>query len=331
VRTHGVPIPLYSSLRLGWTSAASLVRAWREWRPDVVQIATEGPLGWSALRAANRLSIPVATDFHTNFHAYSGDYGLGFLARAIAGYLRRFHNRAACTMVPTREMQGDLASRGFERLCVVGRGIDTALFTPARRSDALRRSWGCGPDTLVALHVGRLAPEKNLDLFFTAARAMQELGRDVRIVAVGDGPEAARRRAAHADCIFTGSRTGEDLAAHYASADVFLFPSLTETFGNVTLEAMASGLAVAAYDYAAAREYITDEQTGLRVPLGDEEAFLHAARRLAGHREMRERLRVGARALTESLSWSRCFDALEEVLDRTASAEPGSAGVLAAS
>ena len=141
--TRGVPIPRYASLQLGLISVSRLLREWRAWRPDVVQIATEGPLGWTAERAAARLGIGVATDFHTNFHAYSRDYGMGRLSGLVQRYLRGFHNRAACTMVPSRQMKAELGAMGFERLRVVGRGIDAALFNPARRSEALRLTWGC--------------------------------------------------------------------------------------------------------------------------------------------------------------------------------------------
>ena len=316
--TLGVPIPCYASLQAGIASVGRLKREWQRWRPDVVQIATEGPLGWAAERAARKLGISVATDFHTNFHAYSHDYGIGGLAGLVERYLRAFHNRAACTMVPSSQMKCDLEAIGFKRLQVVGRGIDSELFSPARRSDALRHAWGCGPETLVVAHVGRLAPEKNLPLFFKAADAMRPRNVDLRILLVGDGPQASALRKSRPDCVFAGVRTGEDLAAHYASADVFLFPSLTETFGNVTVEAMASGLAVVAFDYAAARECIVHMESGLLTPMRDEIRFTTAAVRVASDPWLRTRLRTAAREAAEALSWDRSFDELERVLFQVA-------------
>jgi glycosyltransferase involved in cell wall biosynthesis len=170
---RGVPIPRYTQLRMGLPSGRALTAAWRARRPDLVHIATEGPLGWSALNAARKLGLPVASDFHTNFHAYSRHYGAGWLARPVAAVLRRFHNRCDCTMVPTDEMAADLARLGFERLRVVGRGVNAQVFSPARRRPELRAQWGAGEDTPVALCVSRFAPEKNFPLVLEAYEAMR--------------------------------------------------------------------------------------------------------------------------------------------------------------
>jgi glycosyltransferase involved in cell wall biosynthesis len=177
----------------------------------------------------------------------------------------------------------------------------------------------------VALYVGRLAPEKNLGLFVEAALAMREVDTELRVVLVGDGPQAADLRARHPDFVFAGMRKGGDLAEHYASADVFLFPSVTETFGNVTLEAMASGLAVVAYDYAAARQYLRNPSSALLAPLHDRAAFVRIAARLAQDAQLRARLRNEARRVAEAASWNRAFDDLDRVLRNTARARPSGA------
>ena len=251
--TIGFRIPNYPELQIGIVRIGRLVRAWRTRRPDIVHVVTEGPLGWSALLAARRLGIPTVSDFHTNFHDYSRHYGFGWIAGLIARYLRALHNRTDRTFVPTHQMRDRLHALGFKGLTVVGRGIDTQFFNPAKRSLELRRTWHCENDTPVALYVGRLAAEKNLRLFVETIGAARWQRPDLRVVIVGDGPLGKRLRAENPDFHFAGMRTGEDLAAHYASADMFVFPSLSETFGNVTMEALASGLAVVAYDYAAAR------------------------------------------------------------------------------
>jgi glycosyltransferase involved in cell wall biosynthesis len=217
-------------------------------------------------------------------------------------------------------MRTYLETLRFERVDVVGRGVDSTLFSPARRSERLRASWGCRGNETVALYVGRLAPEKNLGLFVEAALAMREVDAELRVVLVGGGPEAAGLRVRHPDFVFAGMRTGADLAEHYASADVFPFPSVTETFGNVTLEAMASGLAVAAYDYAAARQYLRNQSSALLAPLNDRAAFIRIAVRLAQDAELRARLRNEARRVAEGASWNRAFDELERVLRNTARA-----------
>ena len=168
---RGIPIPRYSQLRMGLPAGASLLDAWTGRRPQIVHIATEGPLGWSALGAARRLRIPVATDFHTNFDAYSRHYGFAWLAKPVRAYLRAFHNRADCTLVPTAELSETLGGNGFERLRVVGRGVDPAVFSPERRSNALRATWGADESSLVALCVSRFAPEKSTKFLIRFASA----------------------------------------------------------------------------------------------------------------------------------------------------------------
>lgn len=303
VLMRGLPIPNYPQLRMGVPSKRALVKLWSLRRPDVVHVATEGPLGWSALQAARHLQLPATSDFRTNFHAYSRHYGIGWLQRPIMAYLRKFHNRCVCTLVPTEALRADLAAVGFERLHVVPRGVDTRRFAPARRSDELRRRWGAAPDDLVAGCVGRLAAEKNLSVVLAAFRAIREQQPRARLVFVGDGPLRAELAAACPDAIFAGTRSGTDLAAHYASLDLFLFPSLTETFGNVTVEALASGLPVLAFDRAAAGQLIRSGENGLLAPAGDTAAFVAQAAALARDAALRARLVPPALATAHSLGW----------------------------
>ena len=310
----GIAIPRYDGLRMGLPAKQALCRLWSLKRPDVVHIATEGPLGWSALAAALKLKLPVSTGFHTNFHSYSRHYGAAFMKRPISAYLRKFHNRALATMVPTDELRRELDAQGFHNLNVVARGVDTRLFSPARRSAALRARWGVADDVPVALYVGRLAPEKNLKLVVEAHAAMRAAGSQALLVMVGDGPARREFQAKWPDIHFAGSRIGEDLAVHYASADMFLFPSLTETFGNVTMEALASGLAVLAYDYAAARQHIRHEISGLLAPVGDSAAFIRLATGLVADAPRRSTLRLGARQVAERVDWEQVFADFEGVL-----------------
>ena len=321
--TIGFRIPNYPELQIGIIRKGLLLRDWSERRPDIVHVVTEGPLGWSALLAARKLGIPVVSDFHTNFHDYSRHYGLGWISGLVVGYLRALHNRADCTFVPTHEMRDRLRLLRFNALSIVGRGIDTRLFNPAKRSGELRRSWQCRGDTPVALYVGRLAAEKNLRLFVQSIRAAQYHRPDLCVVIVGDGPMGKSLRAENPDFLFAGMRTGEDLAAYYASADLFVFPSLSETFGNVTMEALASGLAVVAFDYAAAREHIVHGHNGLVAPSGDEAAFRRYTLRLASSAQEVQKLRQRARQTAERLSWSRAFDDLERSLVKFVAAPVG--------
>lgn len=314
VLLRGMPIPRYPSLRMGMPSKRALVKLWTLHRPDVVHIATEGPLGWSALQAALHLKLPVCSDFRTKFHSYTQHYRIGWLRKPIMGYLRKFHNRTLRTMVPTDALRAELAAEGFERLEVVARGVDTRQFDPARRSEQLRAQWGADDETLVVACVGRLAREKNLALLVDAFGAIERRVPNARLLLVGAGPIEDELRAVCPGAVFAGRRHGEELAAHYACADLFLFPSLTETFGNVTIEAMASGLPVVAFDCAGAAQIITDGEHGVRVPLGDARAFVAAALALAFDPARRERLGRGARERALRLDWGTTVERFEAVL-----------------
>ena len=310
----GMAIPRYAGLKMGLPAKSALTRLWSLKRPDLVHIATEGPLGWSALAAANKLRIPVSTDFHTNFHSYSQHYGIGWLRRPILAYLRKFHNKSCVTLVPTEGIRRELQVHGYGNLEVVARGVDTELFSPAHRDAGLRASWGVDETTQVVLYVGRLAPEKNLKLVFAAFSAMHQCNPHTRLILVGDGPDRAALQAAYPQAVFCGMRSGVDLSRHYASADVFLFPSLTETFGNVTIEAMASGLAVVAYDYAAAEELIRHNENGVMAAYDDAEAFIAQAVRLAADPALAQRMALAARHTAQKMSWDSIHDRFEQVL-----------------
>jgi glycosyltransferase involved in cell wall biosynthesis len=299
----GLPLPGYRGLHVGLPAHRLLQGCWTQRRPDVIYVATEGPLGWSAVRTAQRLQIPVFSGFHTNFHSYSKHYHVGWLQPLIFHYLCRFHKRTRGTLVPSVDLRDRLQAVGLHNVSVLGRGVDRQLFTPDRRCAALRRWWGVEDNDLVVLYVGRVAAEKNLGVAIAAYRAMQRYNDTLKFVIVGDGPLRASLHTAHPDLLFCGVHTGEQLARHYASADVFLFPSETETFGNVTLEALASGLAVVAYDYAAAHIHITSGETGVLVPYRDSQAFVDAAVRLARAPQALHQIRQQARAYVAALDW----------------------------
>jgi len=314
VLTQGLPIPRYPGLKMGLPAKKTLEHLWTLHRPDLVHIVTEGPLGWSALQAAIKLKLPVSSDFRTNFHAYSRHYGIGWLKKPIASYLRKFHNRTQLTMVPTEAMRAELTSMGFHNLRVVARGVDTKLFHPSLRSEQLRASWGAEPADPVVIHVGRLAPEKNLQVLSDAYSAMRRRQPRAKLVFVGDGPARPMLQASCPDAVFAGTRTGGDLAMHYASGDLFLFPSLTETFGNVTVEAMASGLAVVAYNYAAAAAHIDHGCNGLLAQYDDAGEFKRLAVDVIGDRGRIAELGGNARRRAEELDWDRVIRHFEALL-----------------
>jgi len=311
---RGLRLPGCHEWQLGFPAGRLLHGCWTRRRPRAIYVATEGPLGYSAVRTAGRLGIPAVSGFHTNFDGYAKHYGAAALAGPLFSYLRHFHNRTHRTLVPTAELRDRLQALGFQNLRVLHRGVDTELFDPARRSTALREAWGMSPDDLVILHVGRIAPEKNVPLAIDAYRGMQRSSSALRLVIVGDGPLRPALERANPDVIFTGVLGGERLAEHYASADVFLFPSETETFGNVTVEAMASGLAVVAYDYAAARLHIRPGVSGVLVPYGDSRAFVTEAGMLVRRPLALSRMRRRARESMIPLGWGSVVERFEWIL-----------------
>lgn len=322
---RGAPLPGYPGLQVGLPQGGELRRRWRDRRPDAIYVATEGLLGISAMRVANGLRIPVVTGFHTRFHDYVSHYGAGLLAPLVRSRLVQFHRRAQMTLVPTRALLDELARAGIGHVRKLRRGVDTDLFTPARRAPTLRQAWGAHRDAPVMLCVGRLAAEKSLGLALQAFRALQARIPAARMVMVGDGPQRGALAEAYPDVIFAGTKHGEELATHYASADVFVFPSLTETFGNVVLEAMASGLAVVAFDRAAAREHVANGISGLVVPESDARGFITSAYELGLDAEMRLALGVNARIAAQQCAPDRViaeFDKLLRILVREHGHDP---------
>jgi glycosyltransferase involved in cell wall biosynthesis len=313
VLMRGMPIPRYPELKLGLPSKKTLVKTWTLRRPDVVHIATEGPLGWSALQAAKVLKLPVTSDFRTNFQSYSKHYGVGWLRKPIVAYLRKFHNATACTMVPTRELMRTLSQNGFANLKVVSRGVDTKLFNISKRDTSLRSSWGATDNTKVLISVGRMAPEKNLDQVLKTYEALKFTGLAFKLVMVGDGPLKEQFQKRYPEIIFPGMLSHSNLAAYYASSDLFIFPSQTETFGNVTLEALASGIPVLAFDCAAARDWVQTGINGWLVAENNPEGFAAQAVSIFKSKELLEQITQSTRQQVVHLDWDQIAEQVESV------------------
>jgi len=309
----GLRLPMYKDVRIGLPSLWSLRSEWKKSRPDVLYIATEGPLGLAALLLARKLSIPVVSGYHTNFDYFTRYYKLGFLENLTSRYLRFFHNRSEKTLVPTQELQKKLSEKKIQNTTVFVRGIDISLFKPDRRSHALRNQWNVGRAGLAVIYVGRIAAEKNLQLAEKAFRRIQEYHPDARFILVGDGPSAKAMRARNPDFIFCGMQTGKELARHYASADLFLFPSLSETYGNVVLEAMASGLPVVGFDYAAIAEHVRNDINGFKAGFDLEEDFLLAAEKAVKCKTLKQ-MGAQSRDSVEAISWEKLHDRFETIL-----------------
>jgi len=316
LRTAGWPIPVYREMRFGVSRIAPLVRRFRATAPELVHLATPGPLSWAALTAARALGIAATSDFRTNFHQYSRHYGIGALATPVLGLLRRFHNLTQQTFVPTRASARELRAFGFHNLTTIGRGVDAERFAPAHRSAELRRQWQA-ESAPVLLMVGRVAPEKNVELGLRAFERARLARPGLRMVVVGDGPALGRMRAAYPDVHFAGVQRGAALAAHYASADLFLFPSLTDTFGNVVLEALASALPVVSFAVAAAAEHVDDGSSGRLVAAGDDAAYIAAVTALSERGVALDPMRAAAVAAAKRASWPEVLARFEARLEDT--------------
>ena len=302
-----VSLPGYKEIRVGLPKPFELRTRWLKNRPDVIYVATESPLGKSALKAANALGIPVASGFHTNFHQYMAQYGMGGFQPLALAYLKNFHQRADCTLTPSKDMVELLCREGFQNVHLLGRGVDTELFSPHKRCEALRSQWGANTKSPVAVMVGRVAPEKNFELAMKTFEQMRQAVPDVQCVVIGDGPLRLKLAVKYPWAHFVGVQSGEELAKHYASSDVLIFPSETETFGNVLLEAMASGLATVSYDYAASALHVKNEENGLKTSKGDELTFInHSLQALSLTSD--DDLRKSARNTAETLGWDHVVD-----------------------
>ncbi|MFA6166275.1 MAG: glycosyltransferase family 1 protein [Gemmatimonadaceae bacterium] len=308
-----VDFPLYPGIRLAWPDRNAVERFARAFQPDLIHADTEFVVGRLGARAAQRLGIPLVTSFHTDFAQYTASYGLPWLRGPVTRSLQRFHARAARIFTPSSVTARWLAEHGLHQAEVWGRAVDTEVFHPRHRADHWRRRLGLG-DATVFLHVGRLAAEKNIGLLLSGfARARRSLGDGARLVIAGDGPAApALRRWAPEGTVFLGFINRErDLPALYAMADAFLCASTTETLGLVILEAMASGLPVAAVSAGGVADHLRHLQNGIACS-PDASSFAAAIRHLTDDRDRRLRMGTAARSWAVAIGWERELDRLVE-------------------
>jgi glycosyltransferase involved in cell wall biosynthesis len=301
----------YPEHRLALPTQPRVRRELRAWRPTVVHAASPFGMGLAARAAARALRVPFVTSYHTNWSAYSSFYQMGALRGTAWHYLRWFHNGGARTYCPTRAVEDELAARGFRHMALWSRGVDCTRFNPSFRSTALRARLGIADDTVLAIYVGRLGAEKGLGVALEGMREVMRVapGR-VQCAIAGDGPYADEaRRIAPPGTIFMGRLTGDALSEFYASADLFMFPSTTDTFGNVLLEAMASGLPVVGADVGPTRELLA-EHTGVTFAPADPVAFAHQVLELTTNVARRARLARNALGFAQRCTWDRVWDAL---------------------
>ena len=305
---RSIRFPPYPEIRLPIAPFLGVTKALRSFDPGVVHILTEGPLGLTVLKTSKKLNIPIVTSYHTNFPAYMKHYKIPWLEPAAWAYLRWFHNSAKVTLAPTEEVVNMLHDKEFEGVRAWGHGVDSNQFHPDNRSKDRRRSLGAGPEDTLFLYVGRVAPEKNVQTLIDAFRQLPAHEK-VRLMVVGDGPVRKKIASIEDPRIGTlGFQEPEALSEIYASADVFVFPSLTDTFGLVVLEAMASGLPVTAFDVTGPKASIADEYNGLLAGMTDAESLGEIMLRTHRDPDLRHRLSIGARKHTEANDWDRIMD-----------------------
>jgi glycosyltransferase involved in cell wall biosynthesis len=303
---RSIALPFYKELVLPLPPFGDVRQAIDAFAPDIVHIATEATLGLSVLRHLLARKRPTVSSFHTNFDQYSTHYRVGFARGTIWRYLRWFHNRTRETYVPSRSTIAELQSRGFERLVLWPRGVDSTLFRPDRPGRVeVRSALGFGPDDVVVAYVSRIAAEKNVAYLAEALQRVHQLRPAVKFLFVGDGPARAEvERTLAGFATFVGYHTGEDLADHYAAADLFAFSSLTETFGNVVLEAMASGLPVVALRAGGVCDTVRPGETGMLIePSAPSSTFAEAVIALCDDPAERRRRAEAARTYAVSQSW----------------------------
>lgn len=299
-RVPSVPYPPYPAIRLSLPVSRSAIRYLDQARPQLIHVATEGPLGLLGRRYALRRGLPLVTSFHTNFPQYSRHYGAGVLEPLVWRYLVWFHGPARLTQTPGHAVQQDLVRRGLRQAVVWGRGVDCRQFTPTRRDETLRFRLGVRPGQALILHVGRLAFEKNLETMVEAWRVAREaLGPEARFVVAGAGPAEKLIATQMPWALRLGFLTPDELGALYASADLCVLPSRTETCGLVALEAMASGIPVVAADAGGFRESVEHERNGLLAQPDDARDFAQAIITLA--RDPNRRGEMGREARRSAL------------------------------
>jgi phosphatidylinositol alpha 1,6-mannosyltransferase len=309
-RTRSVVFPFYKGAMMAFPSRRQITAVMNLLRPNLIHTMTEFNLGSCGARYAKKHRIPLITNYSTHYHMGVAHYGIGMIGEPLKRYLDWFHHQADLTSCPSQDTKRYLRSRGIDPVFVFGRGVDANLFAPEHRSLALRKEWDAETKT-VFLYVGRVSGEKDLPVLIEAyERFSKEDRNETKLVIVGDGPERMTLEPAHPEILFTGTLSGKDLSKAYASADIFVFPSPSETLGNVVLEAMASALPVVCVGSGGVLDVVRDHANGFLVPPQDVAAFHDAMHLLFRNRVLRSRLGQAGRKDALRKSWDDVFDRL---------------------
>ena len=309
----GFNFPFYPECKIAIPNYSDMRRRLDRFKPDLVHLVTEFSMGLCGLRYASMAGIPAVGSYHTNLPQYLSYYGFSFLSHWAWKYLRWFHNRCLINYCPSESSMRLLEGKGIKNLDIWGRGVDNTFFSPEKRRLSFRTRAEVARNGTLLLYVGRLAPEKELDILIGAYCILRKEYRDINLVITGGGPMAAKlMREAPSEVIFTGYLDGEELAAAYASSDIFVFPSTTETYGNVLLEAMSSGLPVVAPNSGGVMENLVHRYNGLACRPHSVGDMAEAVVLLKENPGLRRTLAEQARAHALTRSWDSVFDRLAE-------------------
>lgn len=303
-KVPAVPLPLSPDYKLGFFNAVAEQQL-DAFAPDIIHISTPDIVGRKFLKYARDKAIPVGSAYHTDFPSYLNYYRLGFAEPLVWTFLRKFYNSCNVTLAPTETIRKRLTDKGIERVELWSRGIDKELFDPSRRSDALRHQWGAEERTVI-IYAGRFVLYKDIEVVMSLYQRFADEGliHKVRFVMIGSGSEEGQMRERMPEAVFTGYLTGTALPEAYASGDVFLFPSTTEAFGNVVLEALASGLPAVVSDIGGCMELVKRSDGGIVAKAGDIDEFFSACRKLIDDRDTYKAMKARGLAFAEDKSWA---------------------------
>ncbi len=317
IKVSSVPFIFYSDYRVGLPLMQNITEILDRFRPDIIHAASPTPLGYTAVNYARKRNIPAVSSYHTNFVSYFKYYGFQSLENFGWSFLRSFYNRFSRIYAPSKSTADDLESRGFRNVELWQRGINLERFSPSFRSEQLRKQAGIS-DEPVLLFVGRIVKEKDIDDLVKATGILKRDGYRFKMVFVGNGPMLPQLERECPDAVFTGYQYGESLARWYASADIFTFPSTTETFGNVILEAQASGLPVVGVNQGGVADLIQDGSTGFIAGANNPESFAARLKQLLDNPVLAKQMGNNGRLVVKDNSWesvnSRLFDSYGRTL-----------------
>lgn len=316
-----IPFPLSTQYRLAMVNQDSVQRVLGNDKPDIIHIHSPDPLGWAAMRYARHVGIPMVATYHTHFPSYAKYYHLEFAAPIGWQILRALYSSSQALIVPSQATLEELADHGFKNLIHIPHGVDTDSFSPANRSEAWRSSiLGDDPNRVIVSFVSRLVWEKNPMVLVKAWKQLNNKGR-AKLVIVGDGPARAKLEQLLPEAHFTGKLSGAPLFEAYASSDIFVFPSITETFGNVTVEAMASGLPAICAIAGGARDIVIPGKNGLLFDADKPIQLAQAIDELVTNPELRLQMSKAALESVKRFRWDTTVSAYERVYQDVAAAK----------